>query len=43
MGGAPDSIPARLARGEGADVVILAGSAVDNLIKDGKGAARQSG
>jgi molybdate transport system substrate-binding protein len=36
MGGAPDSIPTRLARGEGADVVILAGSAVDNLIKDGK-------
>ena len=36
MGGAPDSIPARLARGEDADVLILAGSAVDNLIKDGK-------
>ena len=36
MGGAPDSIPSRLARGEDADVLILAGSAVDNLIKDGK-------
>jgi molybdate transport system substrate-binding protein len=39
MGGAPDSIPSRLARGEGADVLILAGSAVDNLIKDGKAQA----
>ena len=36
MGGAPDSIPSRLARGEDADVLILAGPAVDNLIKDGK-------
>jgi molybdate transport system substrate-binding protein len=36
MGGAPDSIPSRLARGEEADVLILAGSAVDNFIKDGK-------
>ena len=39
MGGAPDSIPSRLARGEGADVVILAGPALDNLIKDGKAQA----
>jgi molybdate transport system substrate-binding protein len=36
MGGAPHSIPARLARGEDADVLILAGSALDNLVKDGK-------
>jgi molybdate transport system substrate-binding protein len=39
MGGAPDSIPSRLARGEPADVLILAGSAVDTLIKDGKAQA----
>lgn len=36
MGGAADSIPSRLARGEPVDVLILAGSALDNLIKDGK-------
>lgn len=36
MGGAPDSIPSRLARGEPVDVVILAGSAVDELIAAGK-------
>ena len=36
MGGAPNSIPSRLARGEPVDVLILAGSALDNLIKDGK-------
>jgi len=36
MGGAPDSIPVRLARGEAADVLILAGAAVDTLIKEGK-------
>jgi molybdate transport system substrate-binding protein len=36
MGGAPDSIPVRLARGESADVLIMAGSAVDTMIKDGK-------
>ena len=39
MGGAPDSIPSRLARGEGVDVLILAGSALDNLVKDGKAVA----
>lgn len=36
MGGAPDSIPSRLLRGEPADIVILAGPALDELIKQGK-------
>ena len=36
MGGAPDSIPSRLQRGEPVDVVILAASALDDLIKQGK-------
>jgi molybdate transport system substrate-binding protein len=36
MGDAPDSIPIRLARGERADVVILAASALDALAEDGK-------
>ena len=36
MGGAADSIPSRLDRGEPADVVILAGPALDDLIKQGK-------
>lgn len=36
MGGAPDSIPSRLERGEAADLVILAGSALDDLIRKGK-------
>lgn len=36
QGGAPDSIPSRLDRGEPADVVILAGPALDGLIKAGK-------
>ena len=36
MGDAPDSIPVRLQRGEPADVVILAGSALDNLIAQGR-------
>ncbi len=35
MGGAPDSIPARLAKGETFDVLILAGSALDGFIKKG--------
>ena len=39
MGGAPDSIPSRLARGEPTDIVILAAPALDALIKDGKVAA----
>jgi len=36
MGNAPDSIPSRLERGEPVDVVILADSALDELIKHGK-------
>jgi molybdate transport system substrate-binding protein len=36
MGGAPDSIPSRLERGEPVDIVILAGPALDDLIKQGK-------
>jgi molybdate transport system substrate-binding protein len=36
MGGAPDAIPNRLARGERFDVVIMASSALDDLIKQGK-------
>lgn len=36
MGNAGDSIPSRLGRGEPADVVILARSALDALVKDGK-------
>ena len=36
MGSANDSIPSRLGRGEPADVVILARSALDALAKDGK-------
>jgi len=36
MGGAPDSIPSRLDRGEPADVVILAREALDDLVKRGK-------
>ena len=36
MGGAPDSIPMRLERGEPADVVILAATALDALVEQGK-------
>jgi molybdate transport system substrate-binding protein len=36
MGNAPESIPSRLERGEPVDVVILADSALDELIKQGK-------
>lgn len=36
MGGAPDSIPSRLGRGEPADVVILAREALDDLVAKGK-------
>src|SRR5713101_5220285 len=36
MGGAHDSIPRRLERGEPVDVVILAGPALDELIAHGK-------
>jgi molybdate transport system substrate-binding protein len=35
MGGAPDSIPMRLRRGEPADVVILASTALDDLAREG--------
>ena len=35
IGGAPDSIPARLARGEQADVVILARQGMDRLVAQG--------
>jgi molybdate transport system substrate-binding protein len=36
MGGAPDSIPSRLERGEPVDVVIVAAGALDDLIAQGK-------
>ena len=36
LGGAPDSIPSRLARGEPADVVILAAEALDELVRQGR-------
>jgi molybdate transport system substrate-binding protein len=36
MGNTPQAIPARLQRGEPADVVIMVGYALDGLIKDGK-------
>src|SRR5262245_30937107 len=36
MGGAPDSIPLRLGRGEPADVVILTADALEELVKGGK-------
>ena len=36
MGTAPDSIPSRLSRGEGFDIVILADAALEELIKQGK-------
>jgi molybdate transport system substrate-binding protein len=36
MGNAPDSIPNRLRRGTSVDVMILAGSALDELIEQGK-------
>ena len=36
MGKSPEAIPNRLARGEPADVVIMVGYALDDLIKEGK-------
>src|SRR5206468_12844293 len=36
MGSGPNTIPSRLQRGEPADVVILAGSALDDLTKQAK-------
>ena len=38
MGTTPDAIPQRLARGEDDDVLIMVGSALDALIRDGKAA-----
>ena len=35
LGGAPDSIPMRLGRGEPADVVIVASAALDDLVRQG--------
>ena len=43
MGDSPEAIPARLARGEAADVVILDGGAADELGKRGLARARQQG
>jgi molybdate transport system substrate-binding protein len=39
MGAAPDAIPQRMARGEAADVLLLAASGLDALIADGKAVA----
>jgi molybdate transport system substrate-binding protein len=39
MGTTPNAIPVRLARGEPADVLIMVGYALDELIKQGKAAA----
>jgi molybdate transport system substrate-binding protein len=36
MGGTPQAIPNRIARGEPVDVVIVVGEALDNLIRDGR-------
>jgi molybdate transport system substrate-binding protein len=36
MGDTPNAVPARLARGEKLDVVIMVGTALDDLIKQGK-------
>lgn len=36
MGGTPQAVPNRIARGEPVDVVIVVGEALDKLIKDGK-------
>ena len=38
MGTAPDAIPSRLARGEPADVLIMAAPALDKMIAEGKAA-----
>ena len=43
MGDSPEAIPARLARGETADVVILDGGAADELASAGSRARRQQG
>jgi len=36
MGAVPTAVPNRLARGEAADMVIIAGEAIDKLIEEGK-------
>ncbi|WP_085984621.1 substrate-binding domain-containing protein [Methylobacterium sp. WSM2598] len=36
MGHTPQAVPARLARGESIDVVIMVGYALDDLVRDGK-------
>jgi molybdate transport system substrate-binding protein len=36
MGGTPQAVPNRIARGEPVDVVIVVGEALDSLIRDGK-------
>jgi molybdate transport system substrate-binding protein len=36
MGGTPQAVPNRIARGEPVDVIIIVGEALDKLIKDGK-------
>ena len=36
MGAVPTAVPNRLARGEAADLVIIAGEAIDKLIEEGK-------
>ena len=36
MGAVPTAVPNRLARGEAADMVIIAGEAIDKLIEEGR-------
>jgi molybdate transport system substrate-binding protein len=36
VGGSPDSIPSRLERGERADVIIMAASSIDDMIRSGR-------
>ncbi|SUB16876.1 Uncharacterised protein [Pantoea agglomerans] len=43
MGKTPQAIPARLARGEPADVVIMVGDALSDLQKQGRDAAGFTG
>ena len=43
MGTTVNAIPVRLARGEPADVLILVGYALDDLVKQGKADRRQQG
>jgi molybdate transport system substrate-binding protein len=39
MGMTENAIPVRIARGESVDVLIMVGTALDNLIKEGKATA----